>query len=95
MSEQSKFNSVDDIEIRYIPMDLENVCDCTYDVSAFKKGISVGSCLAGIITAVKNADADLDESLIIELLKTSIPWLEFGGSGGSVIPSVERISEDI
>lgn len=61
-----------DVGYTYIPMVIDSVSDYEYDKQAFSKGVDTGSYLAGIATAIKNMNADIDKDDIVEILKTVI-----------------------
>lgn len=61
-----------DVYVEYIPMDLSNVENYKYDDKLFSDGVDTGSFLAGVATAIRNMNNDIDKEDIVEILKCVI-----------------------
>ena len=61
-----------DIYVEYIPMDLSSVENYKYDDKLFADGVDTGSFLAGVSTALRNMNNDIDKDDIVEILKCVI-----------------------
>lgn len=71
MAKKSK-DDTKDIIVEYIQMDISNACDYKYDEKMFSDGVDVGSYLAGIGTALRNMNNEIEIESIVEILKCVI-----------------------
>ena len=71
MATKSK-DDTKDIMVEYIPMDIGSVCEYKYDKAMFEKGVDIGSYLAGIGTAIRNMNDEIEKDDIVEVLKSVI-----------------------